>query len=191
MNFKSSLLLIIGVMLFISGYYVANRKDYVQIESLKKEHTDELVTMQKKLAHSIEMNQKLLTVSERNNIVKTVTVYKANGERVVSKVVDRSMKKVVTEESTTKKQINTEVNSSRHMVGETVAENKSISRVSSYQYIIGLSGLQLLNGATKLADSLNIDAGLRIANLPIFVTTQAPIKSDFYKNLSFGISIEL
>lgn len=135
-----------------------------------KEQEGEIKSYQVKL----KQYEDRLSTLQLNNIVKTITIFKPSGERVVTKIIDKSSKQVTEEKKATE-----------HMEGQYMMVNKTRAQEggSSLKYIIGLSNLQLLS---QNVQSYPVIVGLSYAPFSVFL--DVPIKKDFYKNLTLNVT---
>jgi len=172
---KYNVLLFIVILSFVLGFVTANRKSRIETETLTKSHHEEIDTLTQKLT---EANTQIASM-QQNNITSVKTVYLPSGERIVTKVVDKSTEEKRVTQSVQKSDV---INSSVSSSTSEVYQRKVVDNSLPY-FKIGLTGLQPLGD-----NNLAITGGVRIFSLPLFATLQVPINN--YRNLQIGCEIE-
>lgn len=162
--------LMISVIL-INSHYLKQK------QSIEKSYTKEIATLTSKYEQQISAYKTELSSVQLNNIVQTIIEYKPNGERVVTKTVDKTMKKSQENKVATNSEVKiADVKSDVKI--EAKSEEISIVNSSSPHYMLGVGNLQLFS--SQISD-YSVLAGIKIPFLPIYTFLSVPVTKDFYK----------
>lgn len=181
-------IIVVSGVMFSSGYYLANRKSETVKQSIIKTENEKIVELNDKYEKSISSYKEQLSNLQKNNITTSKTVYLTSGEKIVTKTVDRTITSTEINKRATEEIITGEINSKTYEVN--TSSSMQFEKSSSLaNYKIGITGLQYTD--FKDFSGLKISSGLRILSTPLFVTLQVPTTSNFYKNIEFGMELEL
>ncbi len=176
----NKILIIITVSSILAVGFM-QRQSVHKIDNLKEENRIQFVQIENKYNKIIQSYKEY---QQKNNIVKTITVYKPSGEKTVTRLVNRS---VILKKETKKAAEMGFYRLDSSMEGSVKEEEKEIMKSSSsLHYIVGVTVLQPLS--KNLAD-YSLTGGMRIFSTPFFLTTSIPMITDFYKKTAIGISI--
>lgn len=178
---------IVGIVFGFSFSLAHSKKKELSIQESRQE---QLQVLQSKYSDMVKSYENKLISSKEANVMSTRTVYMPSGERIVTKVVDRSIVKEQEKNRTTEEVGNYEKSNSRFSLGENLVEKKSSSSpVSLSHYKVSIMGFQDLN--IKNMTDVQIYGAIRLFNLPIWIdvgfTPSQVIKSP---QANFGIELE-
>jgi hypothetical protein len=173
----------ICVIIFIGSILFKTNRESVKSESIIKQKNIEIETLTQKYEEEIDSYRSQLMFSQNNDIIKTFTVYKPNGERTETKIVDKTVKHQKLDISSVNIKENYTNNIIRTKYDE--SEKASITESNQLNYLLGLTNLQ--SNSTNLADHPLL-AGVRIPFTNIFTFVTIPVVSDFYKHTTLNFA---
>jgi hypothetical protein len=168
------------VLLIISIYYNSIKSKKLLIES----HRQEISTITEKYESQIKAYEAKLSSIQQNNIVKIVTVYKPGGERIVTKIIDKTVKTTQETQIATDSRINIADITGKTFIADSMRLSESSN--SSNNIMLGVTNLQ--STSMSVVDH-PILAGVKIPYTPIYTFLTVPLTSDFYKHTIISAAI--
>lgn len=173
----------------ISMAYVISYGHFYRVEESRSlTHQTELNEMQEKYELKLKDYQNTIQNLQMNNIVSSKTVYLPSGEKIVTRVVDKTMRQSKIENRATQVVEDRDVDSERIITKVGDFEKRSTGS-SIHHYKLGLVDMQPLK-----IDSVNsltegqVLVGVRLFDLPIWLDVSSPIKNF---DIRIGFEIEL
>lgn len=177
-------LISICVVLFLISLLFKTNRDSIKTESIIQQKNTEITNLTQKYEKEIATYKSQLQSIQNNNIVKTVVVYKTNGERIETKIVDRTVKK----SNEIVSAVDNKQSLSKNLINTKIYENNKIdiTEPTQYHYLVGLMNLQ--SNSPNLADHPLL-IGVKIPYTSIYTFLTVPLTNNFYKNTTLNLAI--
>ena len=185
---------VIGVcLIFGVGYEIGYRHMKIQSETYQKTSTLQIQTLQRTYTQKIAQFQQQMQAIDHRDVVTSKIVYLPSGEKIETKVIDKSVIRKTETRRATEQVGKSEVLNSSLKSGEKIEDIKSSSPVSYSKYKLMLVGIQPQNidNINSLTSGSQIYGGIRIFSLPAWIDIGTSISSwNKISNVRVGFEIE-